>query len=137
MIFIDGATMPTMNGTGTEDYFNTAWCPKSVFSNPYYGYPRVNNDIGWLGRTHLYRFHITDPMFFDKAFKFTIEHGHNNVLTLDLASVAYWYQDQAVAVPAIPDKEARRPKPAINFGDIHRWRNEWRKSKGNDPKLWN
>lgn len=136
MIFIDGATSPTMNGTGTEDYFNTAWCPKTIFLNPYYGYPRVNNDIGWLGRTHLYRFHITDPMFFDKDFKFTIEHGHNNVLTLDLASVAYWYQNEAVAVPAIPDKETRKPKPLINIGDIHRWRNEWRKSKGNDPKLW-
>lgn len=136
MIYIDGATMPTMNGTGTEDYFNTAWCPKSIFSNPYYGYPRVNGDIGWLGRTHLYRFHIADPMYFDKQFKFTIEHGHNNVLTLDLASVAYWYQTEAVAVPGIPDKEHRRPKPLINIGDIHRWRNEWRKSKGADTLLW-
>jgi len=136
MIFIDDAVMPTMNGTGTEDYFNTAWCPKSVFSNPYYGYPRVNNDIGWLGRTHLYRFNITDPIYFDKQFKFTIEHGHNNVLTLDLASVAYWYQNEAAPVPAIPDKEARKPKPMINFGDIHRWRNEWRKNKGGDTLLW-
>ncbi len=136
MIFIDEATSPTLNGTGTEDYFNTAWCPKTAFSNPYYGYPRVNNDIGWLGRTHLYRFHITDPLYFNKAFKFTIEHGHNNVLTLDLASVAYWYQDMATAVPPIPDVEARKPMPLITIGDIHRWRNEWRKSKGNDPKLW-
>lgn len=136
MIFIDGATTPTLHGTGTEDYFNTAWCPKSIFSNPYYGYPRVNNDIGWLGRTHLYRFHITDPLFFNKDFKFTIEHGHNNVLALDLASVAYWYQSEAMPVPEIPNKEMRKPMPFINLGDIHKWRNEWRKNKGNDPKLW-
>lgn len=136
MIYIDGAAQPTLHGTGTEDYFNTAWCPKSVFSNPYYGYPRVNNDIGWLGRTHLYRFHITDPLFFNTAFKFTIEHGHNNVLTLDLASVAYWYQNEASPVAAIPDKAGRSPKPLINTGDIHKWRNEWRKNKGNDPLLW-
>lgn len=136
MIYIDGSTEPTLHGTGTEDYFNTAWCPKTAFSSPYYGYPRVNNDIGWLGRTHLYRFNITDPIFFNKAFKFTIEHGHNNVLTLDLASVAYWYQSEATAVPAIPDKETRKPMPMINFGDIHKWRNEWRKSKGNGSTLW-
>jgi hypothetical protein len=136
MIYIDGAAQPTLHGTGTEDYFNTAWCPKSIFSHPYYGYPRVNNDIGWLGRTHLYRFHITDPVFFNKNFKFTIEHGHNNVLTLDLASVAYWYQSEASPVPAIPDKEGRKPRPLINIGDIHRWRNEYRKSKGNDSKIW-
>ncbi|MDO6434990.1 DUF2961 domain-containing protein [Flavitalea sp. BT771] len=136
MIFIDGAKEPTLRGTGTEDYFNTAWCPKTAFSNPYYGYPRVNNDIGWLGRTHLYRFHISDPLYFNKDFKFTIEHGHNNVLTLDLASVAYWYQSEASPIPAIPNKEGRKLKPFINIGDIHRWRDAWRKSKGNDPALW-
>jgi hypothetical protein len=136
MIFIDGSKEPTLNGTGTEDYFNTAFCPKSVFSNAYYGYPRVNNDIGWLGRTHLYRFHITDPLYFNTGFKFTIEHGHNNVLTLDLASVAYWYQSEASPIPPIPDKQSRKLNPFITIGDIHKWRNEWRKSKGNDPALW-
>ena len=25
MFFIDGDTQPTINGTGTEDYFNGAW----------------------------------------------------------------------------------------------------------------
>lgn len=136
MIYIDGAKEPTLHGTGTEDYFNTAWCPKTKFSNAYYGYPRVNEEIGWMGRTHLYRFHINDPLFFNSSFRFTIEHGHNNVLTLDLASVAYWYQSEAAPVAAIPDKEGRKPKPLINTGDIHRWRNEWRKNKGNDPGLW-
>jgi len=136
MIFIDGSLKPTLYGTGTEDYFNSAWCPKSIYSHPYYGYPRVNNDIGWLGRTHMYRFHITDPIFFDKSLRFTIEHGHNNLLTLDLASVAYWYQTEAVRIPPIPNAEARRPRPMIGPVDLHRWRNEWRKNKGNDPQLW-
>ncbi|MBO9592859.1 MAG: DUF2961 domain-containing protein [Niabella sp.] len=135
-IEIDGAKGTVLKGSGTEDYFNTAWCPKSIYEHPYYGYARVNNDIGWLGRTHLYRFNITDPFYFNTAFRFSIEHGHNNVLTLDLASVAYWYQPEAHAVPAIPSKAARQPMPMIDIGDIHRWRNEWRKSKNNDPKLW-
>jgi hypothetical protein len=92
--------------------------------------------MGFLGRTHIYRFNIADPYYFDQSFRFTIEHGSMNVLTLDLASVAYWYQTEAARIPPIPNAEARKPKPMINIGDIHRWRNEWRKSRGNDPGLW-
>lgn len=136
MIFIDGDPEPTMTGTGTEDYFNTSWCPKTLYAHPYYGYARVNNDFGWLGRTHLYRFHISDPIYFDKSLKFTIEHGHNNVLTLDLASVAYWYTEKATAVPAIPDRESRKPKPFITPAQIHKWRHEWRQSRGGGSQLW-
>lgn len=137
MIFIDGDDKPALNGTGTEDYFNTSWgAPKTPYSTPYFGYAKVNNDIGFLGKTHIYRFNIADPVYFDSSLKFTIEHGSTNVLTLDLASVAYWYQDKAERIPPIPGAAARRPKPMIGPVDIHRWRNEWRKSKGNDPKLW-
>ena len=57
MVFIDGEAQPRLHGTGTEDYFNTSWCPKTLFSHPYYGYARVNDDLGWMGRTHVYRFH--------------------------------------------------------------------------------
>jgi hypothetical protein len=136
MWFIDGEKTPSLIGTGTEDFFNTSWCPKEAFSHPYFGYPRVNNDIGWLGRTHVYRFFIADPIFFEKSVKGTIEHGSNNNLTLDLATVAYWYQDSAVALPEAPTKAQRAPKPFINHMDIHRWRDAWRKSKGNKATLW-
>jgi hypothetical protein len=137
MIFIDGQKRPTLHGTGTEDYFNTSWCPKTLYTHPYFGYARVNDDIGWLGRTHVYRFHIADPIYFDKSLKFTIEHGHNNCLTLDLASVAYWYQSPPLTkLPPIPDKAARKPKPFIGVTDIHRWRHEWRKSHDSDNRLW-
>ena len=136
MWFIDGEKTPSLIGTGTEDFFNTSWCPKEAFSHPYFGYPRVNNDIGWLGRTHVYRFFIADPIFFEKSVKGTIEHGSNNNLTLDLATVAYWYQDSAVALPEAPTKAQRAPKPFINHMDIHRWRDAWRKAKGNKATLW-
>ncbi len=137
MIFIDGSELPTLNGTGTEDFFNTSWCPKVPFTHPYYGYARLNNDIGWLGRTHVYRFHIADPIYFDKSLRVTIEHGHNNCLTLDLASVAYWYQQPPLnKLAPIPSKVERKPKPFINESNIHKWRHEWRKSKDSSPTLW-
>ena len=136
MIFIDGEAKSSINGTGTEDFFNTSWCPNSYYMHPYYGYPRVNNDNGWLGRTHLYRFFIADPIYFKTAFKGTIEHGHNNNLTLDLSSVAYWYQSEASMLPPAPSKADRQPKAFIRDQDMHRWRHEWRKNFGNGSKLW-
>ena len=136
MWFIDGEKKPSLIGTGTEDFFNTSWCPKESFSHPYFGYPRVNNDLGWLGRTHAYRFFIQDPIFFETGLKATIEHGHNNNLTLDIATVAYWYQEIASPLPPSPTKEIRKLKPFINQIDIHKWRHEWRKSKGGEKRLW-
>jgi D-arabinan exo alpha-(1,3)/(1,5)-arabinofuranosidase (non-reducing end) len=137
MFFINGDKMPTLHGTGTEDYFNTSWCPKTLYTHPYFGYARVNDDIGWMGRTHVYRFHISDPIYFDKSLRFTIEHGHEDNLTLDLASVAYWYQAPPLnKLAPIPDKEARKPKAFIGVTDLHRWRHEWRKSQGGDDQLW-
>ena len=136
MWFIDGEDTPSIIGTGTEDFFNTSWCPKQPFCHPYFGYPRVNNNIGWLGRTHVYRFFIDDPVYFDKSLKATIAHGHNNCLTLDIATVAYWYQSEACALPAAPSKEERAIKPLIDTVEIMKWRHEWRKNHGNGAKLW-
>jgi hypothetical protein len=136
MVFIDGDVQPTLVGTGTEDFFNTSWCPKELYQHPYYGYPRVNNETGWLGHTHVYRFFIADPVYFDKSCKFTIEHGHNNNLTLDLASVAYWYQDKATKLPRSFTKEERVHKPIIGASEIHKWRDAWRIDNGEKSKLW-
>ncbi|MDD4426108.1 MAG: DUF2961 domain-containing protein, partial [Mariniphaga sp.] len=136
MVFIDGETSPSIVGTGTEDFFNTSWCPKEIFYHPYFGYPRVNNETGWLGRTHVYRFLLTDPVYFDESCRFTIEHGHNNNLTLDLASVAYWYQEQAAPLPWSFTKEERKPMPDVGAADIHIWRDAWRKAKGSKSTLW-
>jgi hypothetical protein len=136
MIFIDGDTIPTMNGTGTEDFFNTSWCPKVIVNHPFFGYPRVNNETGWLGHTHIYRFFINDPVIFDKSCKFTIEHGTNNNLTLDLASVSYWYLDKATGLPRSFTREERQPKPMIGASQINIWRNAWRDANGNDMQSW-
>lgn len=136
MIFIDGEEKASLLGTGTEDFFNTSWCPKTLFNHPYYGYARVNNDNGWLGRTHVYRFFVADPIYFEKSLRGTIEHGHNNNLTLDISSVVYRYQSEAGVLPPAPTKEDRRPKAFIRDQDIHRWRHEWRKNLGNGAKLW-
>ena len=135
---VDGESWPgSLHGTGTEDYFNTSWSPDALYQHPFFGYARVDGETGWLGRTHVYRFHVTDPVRFQKSLRVSIEHGHDNNLTLDLATVAYWYQTEPhKAFTAFPDKESRKLMPSIGASDIHRWRDAWRKSMGNGRKLW-
>ncbi|MBZ0297723.1 MAG: DUF2961 domain-containing protein [Anaerolineae bacterium] len=96
MIFIDGAPWPGIHGTGTEDYFNTAFGPSEEYCAPYHGISLYQGTEDWLfrGKNSMYRFHIEDPIFFEESIKVTIEHGHANKLTNDYASTAYWYQTE-------------------------------------------
>jgi transposase len=92
MIFIDGEGWPpSLHGTGTEDYFNTAWSPKQEYSAPYHGITLGGGD-NWSGHVSLYRFHVEDPVTFEKSIRVTLEHGHANKRSDDFSSVAYWYQ---------------------------------------------
>jgi hypothetical protein len=143
MFLVDGEPWPgSAHGTGTEDYFNQSWCPDEHYLHPYFGTARAPgrlNDsprFGWLGRTHLYRFHLEDPIRFKKSLRASIEHGHANCLTLELASVAYWYQTlPSRPFPPLPSAEERVPLPEISPVDVHRWRDAWRKAKGGG-RLW-
>lgn len=138
MFLVDGEAWPgSAHGTGTEDYFNMSWCPDELYSHPYFGCARapgrLNADgrYGWIGRTHNYRFHLEDPIRFSKSLRASIEHGHANSLTLELASVAYWYQLlPSKPFPELPTAEERAPKPIVNVIDIHRWRDAWRRERG-------
>lgn len=110
MIFIDGeAWPPTMHGTGTEDYFNTAYCPAVKYDSPYHGMT-LPGDANWGGKSSYYRFHVEDPIHFRESFKFTIEHGHANHRADDISSTAYWYQLEPHApFPTLPPVADRLP----------------------------
>lgn len=140
MILVDGEPWPGLHGTGTEDYFNTSWSPDERYDHPCFGIARVPGfgnaepRIGWLGRTHLYRFHHMDPIRYQNSLSFSIEHGHDNCLTLELATVAYYYQTlSAEPLLALPPLEARLPRPVPTASDIHRWRDAYLKSLGPGP----
>jgi hypothetical protein len=117
MIFVDGEPFPpSLHGTGTEDYFNTAWCPTQEYSSPYHGItmPGARN---WAGKIALYRFHIEDPVRFQRSIKVTIEHGHANRRSDDYSSTAYWYQSEPHApfppLPAVADRLPRTDDPNL------------------------
>ncbi|MGA2569770.1 MAG: glycoside hydrolase family 172 protein [Terracidiphilus sp.] len=112
MIFVDGAAMPTINGTGTEDYYNGAWdFGGQAFANLRQGAPYVVNPERTGGRYCLYRWHIESPIAFERSIKVTIEHGTANDRSDNFFSTAYWYQTEPhAAFPALPAVAQRVPK---------------------------
>lgn len=116
MIFIDGEKWPPkLHGTGMEDYFNTAWCPQQEYCSPYYGLI-LGGDPNWAGKISTYRYHIEDPVMFNKSIKVTIEHGHNNHRSDDYSSTAYWYQTEPhLKFHDMLDVEDRLPLADIIF----------------------
>jgi hypothetical protein len=110
MIFIDGQRWPpALHGTGTEDYFNTAWCPSQTYHSPYHGITLPGGE-NWSGQISLYRFHIEDPVAFQRSIRVSIEHGHANKRSDDYSSVAYWYQAEPHEPFALAPVEERIPR---------------------------
>ena len=121
--YMDGDTdYPTICGTGTEDYFcgsydfeNQQTHQYQEFSTPYAGLHLVIRPDGLYSsqqRFGMYRWHITDPVRFEKDLRITIqalgwrEDGRYLPLQDDIASVAYWYQTLPTAgFPKLPDKD--------------------------------
>ena len=123
--FMDGdEEFPTICGTGTEDYFcgsynfeNRETKRYQTFSTPYTGLAQVlPPDAIYLPgqRFGLYRWHIPDPVRFQKDLKVTIQalgwrqdvRGLYLPLEDDIASVAYWYQTLPTApFPAVPGRD--------------------------------
>jgi Protein of unknown function (DUF2961) len=110
MFFVDGETLPSINGTGSEDYFLGAWdFGGHPFSYASFGAPVVGAELAGA-RWSLYRFHLDSPIPFTKSIKATIEHGHANHRSDNYSSVAYWYQTEPhTAFPALPPVEQRLP----------------------------
>ena len=124
--FMDGdGEFPTICGTGTEDYFcgsygfisrDTAGKQKyQEYTTPYAGMPQVIRPDGVYSanlRFGLYRWHIMDPVRFDKDLKVTMQAlgwrsgGRYLPLQDDISSVAYWYQAEPhAAFPSLPGKD--------------------------------
>jgi len=117
MIFIDDEPWPPrLHGTGTEDYFNTAFCPKQEFCAPYHGLTLYSGseEWPWGGKNSMYRFHVEDPIAFERSIRVTIETGHANALANDYSSTAYWYQmERREPLPPLPPADLRIPRPDV------------------------
>jgi hypothetical protein len=111
MFFIDGETTPSINGTGSEDYFLGAWdFGDRAFAYGLFGAP-VKGEERAGSRSSVYRFHLDSPIPFTKSLRATIEHGHANHRSDNFFSVAYWYQAEPhAAFPPLPAVDLRLPR---------------------------
>ncbi len=104
---------PTLQGTGTEDWCNTAFGPSTEYCAPYHGILLYSGTEAWKwrGKQSAYRYYIEDPIRFRKAIIATIEHGHANKLGNDYSSTAYYYLSKPVrGGPPLPGVKKRLPR---------------------------
>jgi len=111
MFFVDGEKLPSINGTGSEDYFLGAWdFGGKPFAYALFGAPIVGAELQGA-RWSVYRFHLDSPITFTKSLRATIEHGHANDRGDNYYSVAYWYQTEPhEQFPVLPGVETRIPR---------------------------
>ncbi|HYG40951.1 MAG TPA: DUF2961 domain-containing protein [Cytophagales bacterium] len=120
--YMDGdKKYPTINGTGTEDYFcgsynfeNKKTHQYEEYSTAYAGLHQVIRPDGVYRaqqRFGMYRWHILDPIRFEKELKVTIQdlgwRSEERYLPQqsDISSVVYWYQAEPHApFPKLPSK---------------------------------
>lgn len=135
--YIDGdTTLPTIAGTGLEDYVGGAWAfqdhlgatPEPTpqkFSAHYAGYhhfestdaTKVSPYLVEMPPSHgMYRWHLPDPIRFTSDLRVTLQQigdrgGHLFERRDDISTVAYWYQAQAEGSNyELPAVEERRPR---------------------------
>ena len=119
--YIDGdGEFPTICGTGTEDYFCGSYDftvdkKYTEYCTPYAGLSKVSHtDETYRAQRYfnMYRWHITDPVYFENDLRVTIQalgwrsEGRYLPLQDDISSVAYWYSDHLEDVyPILPDRD--------------------------------
>ncbi|MDN5212595.1 DUF2961 domain-containing protein [Fulvivirgaceae bacterium BMA12] len=124
-IFLDGDdNYPTLCGTGTEDYVGTGW-GQNAFYNRYQGSPIGDQENGLYA---FYRYHIVDPVFFEKDCRVTLQQMGNAGYDLfmqileggaELEPVSVWHNDKLHRVyegDITPDPRSPEfPKGGVNF----------------------
>jgi len=115
--YLDGDDgLPTICGTGTEDYFGGAWnfdVPGhgyTAYTTPYLGLPQIIRPDGLYRsqqRFGMYRFHLPDPIRFTDDIRVTVQalgwrsEGRYLPLRDDIASTAWWYLDRPDGGPVV------------------------------------
>jgi hypothetical protein len=141
LFYVDGEEKPSIEGTGSEDYFNDAW-GLHVDDGPYAGVP-VAEGTGLGSRMTAYRWHLADPVPFTRSLRFVMEHagwtfaadgsvksafGERTDL---VSSVAFWYQEGvATDQPPVPYGSARLPQGNASQIEVERTLAEVRAEKG-------
>ncbi|MBE5767731.1 MAG: DUF2961 domain-containing protein [Clostridiales bacterium] len=119
--YLDGDTdFPTICGTGLEDYFCGAFMFEvnnayMEFATPYTGLSKVSTTDALYQsqkRFSLYRWHVTDPIYFEKEIRITAQalgfRRDRRYLTRqdEISTVAYYYLDHVEKLEPLPSADA-------------------------------
>ncbi|KAK2760869.1 hypothetical protein FQN54_002109 [Arachnomyces sp. PD_36] len=101
MAWVNGETESTYLGTGTEDFYESAWYfafPGSAVAGVPYYMPLAGmvaheaQELDCEGEcVSAYRWFVNDPIPFDNGINFQIEHGSNNDVNAFYDTVTYFY----------------------------------------------
>ncbi len=89
-IFVDGEAFPSLFGTGTEDYFGFAWSTPEPFAHAYHAQTRAPGN-GFAGLFSMNRFHVLDPIPFQRSLRFDLEIWHWSDTSIAADALLYWY----------------------------------------------
>lgn len=97
-IYLDGAAQPTLEGTGTEDYFNGAWYFEAgVLARAFHGVTFLNPTPE--PKVATYRHMLPDLAPFKSSLRFDLQHGsRNSAADVTYRAVLLWYQKSPVSV---------------------------------------
>jgi hypothetical protein len=106
------ADASTYEGTGSEDFFNSAWYfPDKPFARPFGG---ATWKQALPPQVAAYRWMVPDPVPFKSDFKFTFEHGNrNNADDLEYRWLACFYATPA-STWSVPDDLSSNPDAGID-----------------------
>lgn len=118
-VYLDGDTdLPTICGTGTEDYLGSAWGVGEHFAL-YAGCPYIAMDPGnrWQQLISFYRFHVADPIFFSQDIRVDMQQIGGGFIpegridlyerSDDWSAASFWYQNAGEPLPPMPSFEDR------------------------------
>ena len=123
-VFVDDDAVPSIFGTGSEDYYNYSWSAPDIFFFPYCGQPR-NDGPGNRGFVANYRWHVLDAIPFTSSIGFSMElSSHERTPGLSYARTGYYYARPGTIddVEALQPSDLRRLQlpdgwePAARFG---------------------
>ncbi len=106
-VFVDDKPQNTLWGTGLEDYLDDAWGIRRRAGLLAGGRSARNTLFG-------YRFHLPDAIPYKRGVRFMLEHGSGNSASVNLQSVAYYYQKDSgphnyvEGTPSIPEPKKYR-----------------------------
>jgi hypothetical protein len=130
-MYLDGdRTLPTIVGTGAEDYIGTGW-GEGTFSHRYSGSLVADSERGQFA---FYRYHVPDPVYFHKDLRVTIQSlgGDTKARVLEMMLRGVPVKPVSIAEPGkftkllegTPQELAATPAPPDAWVNVYR-KDDW------------